>query len=219
MWHKIQTSITLATNFLFPTTCVSCKKIGDVLCEQCLSNVPVEHQRRGDVISVFSYQSPIIRRALWSLKYKNNKKIARVLAAILYDALLEDMSDQKNFIRTHSFLLIPLPLHKKRKRQRGYNQSELLCKELSLMDSLSFILKKDVLYRDRDTPSQTTLRNKKERFKNVHNCFSVKNPREVRGKHIILVDDITTTGATLNEAIKTLRKAGAKKVVAYTVAH
>jgi ComF family protein len=178
-----------------------------------------EPKYHNGIVSIFSYQSPEIRTALWSLKYKNNKRVARILAAVLHDTIFEDISEGKNFAPASTSLLIPIPLHKKRQKQRGYNQSELLCKELSLIDPVSFIYRSDVLYRNTDTLSQTTLKNKKARAENVRGCFEVKDPKEIKGKHIVLIDDITTTGATIKEAMKVLRKAGAKKVTAYTVAH
>ena len=216
VWRTVQHHL---LNLLFPETCVSCKRTGAVLCDRCLSRIPIDREHHDGITSIFSYRSNEIRKALWSLKYKNNKRIARVLAAVLYDAILEDMGDARAFTAARSYTLIPIPLHAKRQKQRGYNQSELICKELSLIDPVSFTYISDVLYRKRDTPSQTTLQNKAERIKNVRDCFAVTDPSRIKNTNIILIDDITTTGSTLKEAMKILRKNGAKKVAAYTVAH
>ena len=109
-----------------------------------------------------------------------------------------------------SVVIIPIPLSPKRLRQRGYNQSELIGHFLS--DRLSVRMKADILIKIKDTPSQVEIKDRKERLKNLQGAFAVKNPEEIKDKIVILVDDIITTGATLNEAKKVLKQAGAGKV-------
>ncbi|MCK5027477.1 MAG: ComF family protein, partial [Candidatus Pacebacteria bacterium] len=116
-------------------------------------------------------------------------------------------------------LVIPIPLHKKRKRQRGYNQTELLCNELSLIDNSLYRTENHVLYKHQSTRSQTEILNRKERLKNIQGCFSIKDPEKIHGRNIILIDDITTTGATFREATRVLKKAGVRRVICFAVAH
>jgi ComF family protein len=160
-----------------------------------------------------------MRKVLWALKYRNKKILAKPLGRALYDRLLEELEEQKTFKGFSEPILIPIPMSKKRLKERGYNQSELLCKELFLLGSDTFTLDTDVLHKQKETPRQATIKDRKKRLKNLHNSFSVVHSEKIMNKNILLVDDITTTGATLYEAIKVLKKAGAHKVIAITIAH
>jgi competence protein ComFC len=105
-------------------------------------------------------------------------------------------------------------------RERGFNQAQLLAEEISKLDGgTNFGLEKDVLKRPKDSEHQAHIKDKKGRLKNASGAFAVNNIESVKGKNIILIDDVVTTGATLHEAKRVLRQAGAKKVVAFTVAH
>lgn len=153
------------------------------------------------------------------LKYRNKKGIADVLAKAAYDRLLEELSDLAVFENFNNPILIPIPLYKKRLKKRGYNQAELLAREITKRSDNVFALATNVLHKIRETKSQVEIRDKKERLKNLRGAFAVKNPETIHGRNIILIDDVTTTGTTLNEAKKVLEKAGARKVIGVTVAH
>jgi ComF family protein len=116
-------------------------------------------------------------------------------------------------------LLIPIPISKKRYRERGYNQSLLVCKELIRIDKENFDLESSVLIKNKETEHQARIKNRNERLKNIIGSFETKNENKIKNRNIILIDDITTTGATLNEAKKILKESGAKKIIAFTVAH
>ena len=207
-------------NFIFPLSCVGCTRHGSALCIKCLSEISLANTSVDkNIYPVFDYKHPTIKHALWEFKFKNNKTLARPLAQALYDKILEEIQELETFQNFTNPLLIPIPLSKKRKKERGYNQSELLCKELSFIDSMSFTFCKNVLYKSFDTKQQTKTRNRTERRNNLHGCFTVKNKEKIKDRNIILIDDIVTTGATLLEARKVLKKSGAKKIVAFTVAH
>jgi len=207
-------------NFLFPLSCVECGEHGFALCTKCLSTIPLSSLPVDkNIYPVFDYKNPIIKKALWELKFKNNKAMAKPLAIALYDKILEEIQELEILHHFENPLLIPLPLSQKRERERGYNQSELLCKELSLIDTTSFKLCTDALYKSFDTKQQTKTRSRSERKKNLCGCFAVKNKEKIKGRNIILIDDIVTTGATIFEAQKALTRSGARKVIAFTVAH
>lgn len=207
-------------DFLFPISCVGCHKANIYLCDKCIASIPQSTEILPPyVISIFNYQDPIIKRAIWMLKYRNKKGIADVLAKAAYDRLLEELSDLAVFENFNNPILIPIPLYKKRLKKRGYNQSELLAREITKRSDNAFTLATKVLYKTKDTKSQVEIRDKKERLKNLRGAFAVKNPETIHGRNIILIDDVTTTGATLNEAKKVLEKAGARKVIGVTVAH
>lgn len=207
-------------NFIFPLSCIGCARHESVLCTECLSNIPLANKpAEKNIYPIFDYKHPTIKRALWELKFKNNKAVARPLAQALYDKMLEEMQELEIFHGFTNPLLIPIPLSKKRKKARGYNQSELLCKELSFIDSVSFTLCINVLYKPLDTKQQTKTRSRSERKNNLRGCFAVKHQEKIKDRNIILIDDIVTTGATISEARKVLKRSGAKKIIAFTVAH
>ncbi len=214
---KIKTQI---LDFIFPMHCISCNQKDTHLCMECVSQIPLaENDPSSDIISIFSYKNPIIKKALWMLKYENKREITNNLAAATHDIILEELADlaiAKNFTNP---LLIPIPLSEKRFRERGYNQSELLARALIEKDSHSFTMATDVLYKIKDTKNQVEIKDRKDRLKNLTNCFAAKNEATIKNRNIILIDDITTTGATLKEAKKVLKRAGTKKILALTIAH
>ena len=112
-------------------------------------------------------------------------------------------------------LVIPVPLFKKRYRQRGYNQSELLAR--AFVRHTGLVLDTTSLVRSKDTRSQTKL-GRKARTENMAHAFSVVCPQAVKGKTVLLIDDVATTGSTLESCAVALRSAGAKRVMAYTFA-
>jgi len=172
-----------------------------------------------DSFALFDYKNPFVRQAIWELKYRGNKKIARLLAECLYEELAEELAERKTFDNFDKPLLLPIPLSKKRQRKRGFNQCELLTDALAAIDLGNFFeTPKDILVKIKDTESQTAKR-RAERLANLSGCFAISDPEAISGRNVIIVDDVTTTGATLEEARKTLAKAGAKKVLAVTIAH
>ena len=207
---------------LFPRRCVVCLKRGTDLCAECLNKADLRQEPLADwIISVFDYRDPIIKKSIWGLKYRNKKGIAEILAHPLYERLIEEMADLKTF---HGFnnktLLIPIPLSSKKRRTRGYNQSELLAEGLRKLDTENlFEIDRNVLTKNRETESQMEIKNRALRLKNPAGCFSISKPDLVKGRNVILIDDVVTTGATLTEAKRELKKAGVKKVIALTIAH
>src|SRR5204863_311048 len=116
--------------------------------------------------------------------------------------------------------LIPIPLSPKRMRERGFNQALLIASALCRIDrGENFTLEKDVLQKPKETRHQAEIENRSERLKNLIGSFALRNPEKIENHNLILLDDVSTTGATLAEARKTLQKAGARKIIAFTVAH
>ncbi|HBV01434.1 MAG TPA: hypothetical protein DEF00_03525 [Candidatus Taylorbacteria bacterium] len=171
-----------------------------------------------EILSCFDYRDRLVRQAVFELKYRGNKKVARLLATTLYDELLAFLEEYAPLTNFTEPLLVPIPLSKTRESERGFNQCKLLVDILLEMDggrnfTLSFALTKC-----KDTGSQTKMDTRKKRLENLKGCF-VADGKAVEGRNIILIDDVATTGATLVEARKTLLRAGARKVIAFTVAH
>ena len=168
------------------------------------------------MIYATSYKNPVVREAIKLLKYKFVKNLSKKLAKILIKILKNSQFLTNNFSEPiSSFLVIPTPLHHRKFLERGFNQSELLAKEIA--DEFDLNLRTDLLIKIKKTPSQTDLK-EEERLLNVKGIFQVKDKKIIKGKIIFLVDDVITTGATLNEAAKVLKKAGAKEVWGLTIA-
>ena len=215
-------------NLIFPVKCISCGETGTDLCVECLSEArAAERESAKWIFPLYDYRTPIIKKSLWMLKYSGKKRLAKVFAENLYAEILQELSDlsvMENFVEP---ILIPIPLSRKRYRERGYNQAQLLCEEIihltpnpsPLEGEGRMTLLKNVLIKIKETEHQARIKDRNIRLKNLTGTFAVKNPELVKGKNIILIDDITTTGATLNEARKVLKQSGARKVIAFTVAH
>lgn len=208
-------------NIIFPVNCVSCGEKGEDLCVKCLSTSPeAERETEKWIFSLYDYRDPIIKKAIWLLKYKNKRTLANTFANVLYGRILEELSDLMVFENFRDPILIPIPISSKRRKERGFNQTELICKKLAELDkNQNFKLNKNILIKDKETIHQAHIKERKDRLKNLAGSFQVLNPEIIQNKNIILIDDVTTTGATLKEAKITLKKAGAKKIVAFTIAH
>ncbi|OGI70034.1 hypothetical protein A3A09_02000 [Candidatus Nomurabacteria bacterium RIFCSPLOWO2_01_FULL_42_20] len=208
-------------DFVFPRSCLGCRRTACFLCQSCISKIPIAEPAEEDfIVSVFDYDNKIIKRAIWLLKYSGRHILAKELARPLYEHVLAELEERRTFENFKNPILAPIPLSSKRLRERGYNQSELLVKELARIDGgRNFDVCFSALKKVRETPPQARIKNRSERLKNLKGCFAVRNKERVLGRNIVLVDDISTTGATLREARRTLKSAGAKKVIAITLAH
>ena len=154
-----------------------------------------------------SYEGSL-RALVQRFKYNGFRPLAKPLGRFLLQAA-ERLSEQ-------SFdLAVPVPLHRKRQRQRGFSQAELLAAEVARLRKIPLSVKDCV--RVRDTPPQTGLR-AAERRRNVAGAFDVPQPERVRGRRVLLIDDVLTTGATASACAEAIRKAGAKGVWVATLA-
>lgn len=172
-----------------------------------------------EISSLFSYKDPLVKELIWQIKFRNNKKLAFMAAELLYDALVGFMEDSGHFSGFEKPVLVPVPLSKRRLRERGYNQSLLIAREIVNIDKgNNFELAEGAVEKIKDTPAQTSLK-RAEREKNIIGCFAVILPKTVRGRNIIILDDVYTTGSTIGELRKVLIEAGAKKVIGFTLTH
>jgi len=191
---------------LFPQKCLGCKKENEILCPDCLLKIsrPDTPYLNGVHIAA-NYQDLVLKKALWMLKYQGVKQLAKPLAELIKERVWKKLE-------TGDWLIVPVPLSKKKLRRRGYNQAELIAKELS--DNV----RADILFKKFHTKSQVEVKDKEERLANIIGSFAIKNPEKIKGKKIILIDDVLTTSATMSEAKKVLKQAGAKKVIGVVVA-
>lgn len=156
------------------------------------------------VLTCARYEDPIVQAAIKTLKKHGSKHSAILLAQLLHDTLLEELADIEIW-NPSEIVLVPMPLSKKRRHERGFNQVAKVCNELP--EELRSCVVTDVLMQTKAVPMQKTL-SRKERLKNVAGIFSVTHPEKVRGAHVVLIDDVMTTGATLDEALCTLQQEG-----------
>jgi len=147
----------------------------------------------------------LIHRLKYDKKIHLGKRLAQMLG--------ESISQEKDFAGCD--MVIPVPLHRARQRERGFNQSEVLAEGISQATGLPLV--KDVLKRKKNTKDQTYL-NVQQRAENVRGAFVVTQPERISDKNVILVDDVMTTGATLNECARVLLDSGAENIFAVTLA-
>jgi len=207
-------------NLLLPQKCLSCDKIGELLCESCLYKLPKEQSPYG-VTTIFPYSDPVVRQAIWLLKYRGVNKIVEPLARVVYEKIVEELADLSELHQNkEKIIIVPVPLSKERERERGFNQTMLLAKEIVRIDSgRSLEFRPDILKKVTDTPSQVSIKNRAERIKNLKDAFVLENKTATKNKVVVLLDDVTTTGATLNECAKVLRRAHPRLIFKLAVAH
>lgn len=207
-------------DFLFPRKCEICEKEGSLLCDWCkkkLEKPPetIDKKRlkwglRG-VTALYSFKDPKLRHLIERIKFG------------FCDALIPELMPER--INLDDFdLIVPIPLHFFRKNWRGFNQAEVIARNIDRKRVVN------LLSRKKNTKQQARLKSHEERKKNIKDAFEIKGPpyargfggarqhSMVRGKKILLVDDVFTTGESMGEACKTLKAAGAKYVWGFVLA-
>ena len=213
-------------DLLLPLHCVGCRREGDVLCARCIEglqglepdscdtcaqpnvtgqcNFCLEHPSEIDrTIAPYLFEGPL-REAVHSMKYRGWRVAAPVLGQLLADCLVH----RKLLAQQPGQVLVPVPLHFRRLRSRGYNQSYLLAKEAG--KPLDIPVRQDLLKRAKESPPQVEARSSEQRRDNVADSFQAAS--EVAGLSILLVDDVATTGSTLSACAAALKEAGAVNV-------
>jgi len=194
-------------NLLYPNVCGICGKIcKESICEKCELKLQ-EYEINN--IGVFRYEG-IIRKKIIEYKFGDKAYLYKTFAKII-------LKNEKicGFLRNYD-IIIPVPLSKKKKQARGYNQTELVAREIA-KNITNLKLETNILVKTKDTEVQSLL-TKTQRTENVKNAFAVKNAENIKGKKIILFDDIYTTGATANECSRVLTEAGAEEIMILTIA-
>ncbi|MEK7555309.1 MAG: ComF family protein [Patescibacteria group bacterium] len=233
----------ITLDILFPPFCVNCQQHLDnrdkLICDNCYASIklnntlfcPVCRTRLAEnkqichfasylLASAGNYDDPVLQNLIRFFKFKSLENLSPILGKILIKYLnsLNPIRQLADYIlNPKSFIIIPIPLHPQRKRERGFNQAELLAKFVSDNLNLEMI---DGLKRIKNTEPQSKSKNRESRLKNISGCFKINPLAEinVKNKNIILVDDVFTSGATMNEAIKILKSNGAKKIIALVLA-
>lgn len=208
-------------DIIYPQKCLICgRQVADILCNKCerildrnlilnINDYSLDKEKLFDEHMYLYQYDGIIRKMI--LKYKFQEE------AYLYKIFVKKIKNNKKtylFFKKYD-IIIPVPISKKRLKKRGYNQSELISKELSREINIEYVDK--CLLKNKDTLPQSSL-NKEERIKNVKNVYSVKNQEKIINKKVLIIDDIYTTGSTINECSKVLIEAGAKSIGILTIA-
>ena len=209
-------------NFLldvfFPKFCFGCQREGSYLCPDCksvldISGFHLENKTKNleDLYFALEYRAPLTKKLVQKFKYE---PFAREIASDLASLIIEHFQQLEKapaFLKEKGgTLIVPIPLEKRRLRWRGFNQAEEIGKVLSKF--LEIPLLSSLLFKIKETPPQIVLSGR-ERKENVKGTFLVKNKGLAENKKILLIDDVYTTGSTMEEAAKVLKEAGAKEIV------
>ncbi len=209
----------LILGLLFPKFCFGCQSEGTYLCEDCraileISKFHKQHsgQNLKDLYFALPYKNPLIKNLLRKFKYQPFvKELANPLSFLIIEhlQLLDNKPDFTDFI------IIPLPLEKRKLKWRGFNQAEEIAKELAKF--LNIPILNNILIKTKSTLPQVELA-EETRKENIKGAFSVKNNQEIKNKKILLVDDVYTTGSTMEETARVLKTAGAREIVGAVIA-
>lgn len=205
---------------IYPQTCGICGKLHpESLCKKChkmldsqqITGFLEKEQEMAyfdELIYLFSYEGPI-RELLLAYKFKEKAYLYKTIVNFL-------LNQEKIFEKLQSYdTIIPVPISNRRRKERGYNQSLLIAKEMS--KELNLLLITDCLYKTKHIPPQSEL-NKEERVRNVQSVYELRNQTILENKKILILDDIYTTGSTIKECSKILQTAKPKKIGAFVIA-
>src|SRR5207302_4555483 len=236
--HKFE-PLEAAVSLLYPPVCTICGgnvRAGDYLCNQCEAKVvrivapfcqKCSEPFEGSITSEFTCANcahrtiyfdaavsayrgrGIVRQIIHEFKYGRQIHLRHLVGRWLNSAL-----DDERLRQSHFDVIVPVPLHPTRQRERGFNQASLLAELLSAQTSSPA---RPFLERIRYTTTQTAL-DRSERMENLHNAFRLRKNADVRGLRVLLIDDVLTTGSTLSECARVLKRAGAISVHAATAA-
>jgi ComF family protein len=219
-----------ALDLLFPQWCIGCGREGSIVCASCMSSLvaivppccprcgrPVDESGNCDnctgtlrnidgIRAPFLFQG-LVRQAVHEFKYRNLRTLGTFLARQLAEYLAENP--------VPADVLMPVPLHPRRLKERGYNQSSLLARHLSRLTGLD--VTENVLIRCKHTTALAKSASREARQENIKGSFTVAG-EELRQKNIILIDDVSTTGSTLEACAEVLKIAGAERVWGLVVA-
>lgn len=214
--ESLKNALIFLLQILYPKQCLICGKLEqDTICSKCYNTLKIEakvEQYKNKTFNkhlyIFKYEGKI-RNLIIDYKFNDKPYLNELFAKII-------LKNEKICRKIKKYdIIIPVPIHKKRKNERGYNQSELIAKKLA--KNLNVELVTDSLIKQKNTLPQSTL-SKKQREENVKTVYKIQNKQKIENKKIILLDDIYTTGATVEECSKILKQNGAKEILVLTIA-
>lgn len=220
---KARKAISTADQALFPSFCLHCKKSTPEepaslrwLCVECHRLLVPRWQKTSlkpeidESFYLFDYEKDkLAQNVIRSIKYKS----VRDLAESAYVAMEKE---RLNIKKLEFDLIVPMPLHKYRLKERGFNQSKLIADKIAEITGRE--IREDILKRKIYRRPQAEIKKRDERAKNIENIFEVISTEGFIGQTILLVDDVATTGATLKECARALKNSGARKILSFTLA-
>ncbi|PJE73746.1 MAG: hypothetical protein COV02_00845 [Candidatus Terrybacteria bacterium CG10_big_fil_rev_8_21_14_0_10_41_10] len=199
--------------FIFPQKCAGCGIEKVALCLACLKGVEMPDVAEANgIYAASNYRDRTVKNVIRLLKYKKGHCLAKPLAELIKERCLPKIMETYPKLNMKDFITIPIPLSAGKLRERGFNQAAEMAKLLPLPTN------NKILFKIKETPSQVSVKDRDKRLKNIEGSFITKNVDTLKGKNIIIIDDVFTTGATIKEAKKTLKAGGAKKVLAIVLA-
>lgn len=229
----IKSTYIFILDLLFPIQCLVCGKDEVLICDKCLNNIPrlpkqiclicklpspfgathpvCKNKNTLDgIISTLPYQEKHVKEIIKAFKFKYISSLAEPFAQIIFKEIQNN--ELSAFFK--DFIIVPVPLHANRLRWRGFNQAEILGNALAKI--LGNTIDINLIKRQKATIPQTKL-TQEERQKNIQNAFIITENANFIGKRILLIDDVVTSGATLRELARIIKKSGAESVWAVTL--
>lgn len=214
-------------DFVYPKRCINCDKYGEFLCRECLKEMEYCEQicpECGEesimgwtheickkkygldgLISVFEYKDECVRKVIDEIKFGFNRELVK----LVIDSCDFEFGEKFDYVA-------PVPLYYYRENWRGFNQSERIAKAISSQVNVGLL---KCVVRVKNTKQQSLVKDKKERHENVKEAFKMIDSFCVEGKNVLVVDDVYTSGASMKEVVGVLKKAGAKTVWGFSLAH
>lgn len=216
--NALRRGLRLLVNALFPQQCIGCAKTGEELCSACFMHAIDVEYIHGDDISVLTmgaYTTPLLQRAVKQLKFHNQRSIAQPLGFGLAACIAKHVS--KHIQTNESAIVVPIPLHTRRLKERGYNQAGEIATPVAKLLELPYYA--DTLLRAVSNERHADMPHE-QRWKHISGAFSLNAQLRdsIQDTHILLIDDVITTGATATEAAHILLAAGAAHVTICAVA-
>ncbi len=215
-------------SFFFPHYCLGCKKHGPIICTKCLEAIPPpERDLPRGIYALFDYRDPLIKKALWNLKYGNVSELAEIVAPLMHNEIIEILSEEYALLEAKNIVVVPIPTSGDKTKKRSYNhaykiaeavvayQNKIIGQHWQLVDPLIKIKK---------TQRQAMVKGRDKRIKNIQGAYQIKreflqSKNSLPDAFFIIVDDITTTGASINEAMRALKPLNPRHVFGITIAH
>ncbi len=227
-------------SLVFPYRCLGCREFLEhgYICQPCLQSVPVRYRLEcigcrqtspggltcddckkenplNRVFIVADYRDPVVARAIRAMKYKFLQELAEPLAQLASTYIQNQVGTHKISFPGENFVVIPIPMHQRRQNWRGFNQAVLMA---DLVAARYRLERSDTLVRVSHRATQAGISDRSTRMQNIKHAYTCPLPDSVQGRNVLLIDDVCTTGATLNECARVLKSVGARTVSALVIA-
>ncbi len=217
-------------DILFPVKCIGCDKEGEWICKKCFERIKIKknqacpkcfsknidgsycdkcnvYSKMKGIIIAGTYEDKLLQKAVHLMKYKFIQDLSKPLAVILQKGF--KIWQKENKVNLKNIILIPIPLHRKRERERGFNQASLIARELG--NKIGVEVRNSVIKRVKNTKSQAK-QDSLTRRKNIKGAFEINNNFSLENKLVFIIDDVCTTSSTLEECAKEIDKLNPKEI-------